>query len=941
MTSINNRSLSPQSTLKPPPYYNDQAMVGLINSLSTTIRTFYRLAKHSLSEVKLLSISEKLTELPLSSLKEIIDQYKNTYGLIDSALNTFIENAKEIFLKLKALRKNNSIKTNRNIRAKVLNNLSPCGHSVKDQMSNFLSPQKLKSYYTVDMEEVASAKPKENKINFTAGNCLSEESLDFAREALNLLNEINPLEEKIFNKNWEMYGKKKKFEKIIQNLYKLLENFLQNNQKSGSINLKESFQLNNPLSPMSSNKNTNYNCFSSVVGKKVLERKSSSVPVFRKISPKKKKVKDNNDKEIRIKDFMIQKLTNDIKLKNDTIHKSNITICQLKDEIKKYQNELKEKEEKIHTLKTMRNTNNGETFSGKQLKYQKEIESLKEKNNQMKAECDEATTKIKKMKVEMNFAVEDKIIQIQNLQEELSKKNQEVEQLNKKILFISKDNNQNKIQSTSNDKSNEIVKLNKEMNDKIGNYKKQIELLIEKDKKIQQDKQTLTKTIQEKEKENIENNKKLNVLIEEKGKEIIKLNTKIKDLINSNQNEVNKLNITIEELKNENEQKVSEYNKIKDEKQKEVENLNKVILNLKYEKEKEIEELTKKLTTLSEAKQKETIINDKYKSEKQEKIINENYQKINDLENELSLKNSINDKLASELQEKTNIIVKLNQDINQFTSQISTLKAKLFHAESELKPKVNNSSPRDSDDKRKKTKEDNDKLYQSYMNNIVILKNENEKFVKEFAKTKNELNLRNQSYNILQSQYIKDKSYFEKESIQKQNKLDDLKETLKHKSLMLATQATEIQNFTSLLKEKDNKLSNLEMVVKQKDQKINELQNKNSNLLAENENLQIKYDIVQEAHHKQSEELDNEYRKQLQISRNEIEKLKKENSSFISQLNLLTQEQLKNNENLIRSQNEELIEKMKKEIKIVKQDPDNLPSASTKNKSVLSGEASK
>ena len=227
------------------------------------------------------------------------------------------------------------------------------------------------------------------------------------------------------------------------------------------------------------------------------------------------------------------------------------------------------------------------------------------------------------------------------------------------------------------------------------------------------------------------------------------------------------------------------------------------------------------------------------------------------------------------------------------------------------------------------------------MSNIVILKNENEKFVKEFAKIKNELNLRNQSYNILQSQYIKDKSNFEKESKQNQNLLDDLKETLKHKSLMLATQASEIQNFSSILKEKDNKLSNLEMLIKQKDQKINELVNKNSNLLAENENLQIKYEIIQDAHHKQSEELDNEYKRQLQISKNEIEKLKKENSSFISQLNLLSQEQFKNNENLIISQNEEIIEKMKKEIKIVKHDLDNLPSASTKNKSVLSGEASK
>ena len=60
MTSNSNGSLSPQNIIKPPLHHNDQAMVKLINSLSTTIRTFYKLTKHSLSEVKLSSLSEKL-----------------------------------------------------------------------------------------------------------------------------------------------------------------------------------------------------------------------------------------------------------------------------------------------------------------------------------------------------------------------------------------------------------------------------------------------------------------------------------------------------------------------------------------------------------------------------------------------------------------------------------------------------------------------------------------------------------------------------------------------------------------------------------------------------------------------------------------------------------------------------------------------------------------
>ena len=105
-----------------------------------------KLTKHSLSEVKLSSLSEKLTELPYSSLKEIIEQSQHSFNLIDSSLNSFIEKAKEIFLKLKTLRKNISIKPNRNIRAKVLNNLTPSSPSVKEQMSNSLSPQKCRRF---------------------------------------------------------------------------------------------------------------------------------------------------------------------------------------------------------------------------------------------------------------------------------------------------------------------------------------------------------------------------------------------------------------------------------------------------------------------------------------------------------------------------------------------------------------------------------------------------------------------------------------------------------------------------------------------------------------------------------------------------------------------------------------------------------------------------
>ena len=80
----------------------------------------------------------------------------------------------------------------------------------------------------------------------------------------------------------------------------------------------------------------------------------------------------------------------------------------------------------------------------------------------------------------------------------------------------------------------------------------------------------------------------------------------------------------------------------------------------------------------------------------------------------------------------------------------------------------------------------------------------------------------------------------------------------------------------------------------------------------------MKYEILSESQHKLSEE---------------NEQLKKENFRYL--------EQLKNmNNSSIMKQNEEIIEKMKKEITFTKIDGDSLPSGSTKNKSVLSGEYS-
>ena len=760
-------AFSPQHSVQNVPR-KDEEMVKTINNLSSIIKSFYKIVKHSINDGRNVEIKD-IDTLPITSVHEIISTMQTSIDSIDLSLNKFIIDAKDIFLRLKTMRKNLTIRTNRNVRATVLNNLQPWSPSSTRMLSNSSSPKKNKNNSTLDVNNTKSS------------ICLSEESLDLIKEVITFLKEINPIEAKMFNKNWEISEKKKKFANMIDNLYKVIEKILSINN-ANILNNKGTINSVRLSSPMTVNHNYNFNTINI---NKSAKKKSISLS----------RTKQDSNKELRslikIKEATIEKMTNDIKIKNDTIHKTNVLVCNLKDNIKQLNKSIMNYEEKIRELKAMNNFGSNDYQKMKNKQIQSEIDELKVKNKELMKDYDELVkcnedyeVKFKQMKVEMSLDMEDKKQTIQKLEHDLSEKTSEV--------------------------------------------------LI-----LQKEKENLIKQIETLQTTNISASK--------------------------NEKEIN-------ELKNLNEQLKKENSDIRD-----------------NNKETQIK-LNEALT-----------------------LISSNEEKIKILNEEIKLKNSINEELANGMNAKTNEIKNLTDKINQLNTE-------LFHAESELKSK-NIPMPKEEEKKNKKKQNDEsaqDKLMQTYMNNIVILKNENEKFAKEFARIKNELTVKTNNYNMLSSQYIKDKNYYEKEIKTKDNTMNDMKETLKHKSQMLATQANEILNFTNILKEKDSKLQTVESALKAKEIALTELTKQNANLSAHNENLQMKYEILSESQHKLSEE---------------NEQLKKENFRYL--------EQLKNmNNSSIMKQNEEIIEKMKKEIKFIKIDGDSLPSGSTKNKSVLSGEYS-
>ena len=121
--------------------------------------------------------------------------------------------------------------------------------------------------------------------------------------------------------------------------------------------------------------------------------------------------------------------------------------------------------------------------------------------------------------------------------------------------------------------------------------------------------------------------------------------------------------------------------------------------------------------------------------------------------------------------------------------------------------------------------------------NVEILKKENEKFVKENAKLRNDLMVKTNSYLTLQNKFQKEKSSLEKEIKEKTNNLNDMKITLKHKCEMLVNQASLIEKTEKEKNEFEESNATLNNKIKLKEETIHLLTETNKGLIKEKEKL--------------------------------------------------------------------------------------------------------
>ena len=121
--------------------------------------------------------------------------------------------------------------------------------------------------------------------------------------------------------------------------------------------------------------------------------------------------------------------------------------------------------------------------------------------------------------------------------------------------------------------------------------------------------------------------------------------------------------------------------------------------------------------------------------------------------------------------------------------------------------------------------------------NVEILKKENEKFVKENAKLRNDLMVKTNCYLNLQNKFNKEKGLFEKEIKEKTNNLNDMKITLKHKCEMLINQASLMEKIENEKNELEQLNASLNNKITLKDETIHLLSENNKGLMKEKEKL--------------------------------------------------------------------------------------------------------
>lgn len=215
------------------------------------------------------------------------------------------------------------------------------------------------------------------------------------------------------------------------------------------------------------------------------------------------------------------------------------------------------------------------------------------------------------------------------------------------------------------------------------------------------------------------------------------------------------------------------------------------------------------------------------------------HQQLQTITEEFKLKTSLYNELQTQLKFKDKSLSEANNEIASLLNQIKSLQGKLLHLETNNKNNNVSNTQLMSYEKMKNVffaKLSKEKLIE----HLNLLIQENDKFTKQYAKMRSEHDKSKEEYLELHLQYLQLKNNYDKESKEKIRIISDLKETIKHKSDMMISQATKLEMMEKKNKVNENIIVDLNNEVKKKEKVISELNSNYCKLVLEKEDSFMK-----------------------------------------------------------------------------------------------------
>ena len=650
---------------------NDENINSLTNEMNDVINTL--LIKINFKEKEIIKLKKEKESLKkekidsdnknlliINELKEDINKYKNSILMKDNIIKNHLDY---------------EININTNI-DEILQQLSDNNNIIK----------KLNQKYNEDL----------SKFHKYYNNIILYQNKNIINIINNIeiyLDEIKSLLKKNENEVDELFKQYKELnDKYFDKCCSLLNNISMLDVTNKSLNNKI-FNLENNNSKLKEEKNKLEEENISIINDKKKIENINQINIEN--NNKLKKNLENSNTQISNLNEEIFKYIEQLKIKDELINdikneknKLNIEIKEYKNENNNLRNNIESKNELIKSLQENINKNNSmiEDYNKKNINLLKEIEEEKKNYDILKKENEEKYIKIN----ELNEKISKLFNEISNKDKIINEHNKELIEMSQNLNEINK--NKNNLLNKINDKEKEILDLqknNNEINNKFLNINEQNNSLLNECQNKSNEINDLNETI--KNNNNVLKSKdekifKLNKKIKSQKNQILYLNLKNKNNINGSfpiVNSVNGGNIQFFDSKYEIDSLKDRNNNLLNEKLNNNENQNKlnmkynvtkILLNLGAQLTKEFEEYKSKSKNKKEEQNIDEFI-DIFINEKIEKCKQEIKENQNNISKNITEKKKLNGKLLKEIKNYNEIFI---TKFNQFISNLNEL-LKIFN----------------------------------------------------------------------------------------------------------------------------------------------------------------------------------------------------------------------------------------------------------------------